>query len=239
MANQNINQTKFQLQHGNHANTEIAAQIGLKMPDLNAIVHSCDEMLKIAANTRDHAKLLQKQIGELVRSGQNRPAMMRRQQVDSKVHDEIRVAVAPKQMINSRTSSATSFSSCEESQPRPHSVNAASQQKQQPKLKSISTMAAPRTARPTLTTMLSKSAQQKQLMANRKANNGPLRRQPQPPPAKMATVAAAGPKGDATKYVCANAVVLSHGSQQRVTSARLAKPSPSDAMFQKSVRTAR
>lgn len=257
MANQYAsNLTKFQLTPGGGSANTTAAQIGLKLPDLNAIVHSCDEMLKIAAHTREKAKLLQKQIGELARAGQNRPLMQRRQPpnqplVDTELH-EIRVAVAPKQMISSRTTSASSFSSGELVQQRPHSVNVMPQQQQQPlqsKLKTVTTMVAPRTARPAGTTLPSKRAQQQQqVLANRKTNNVPLRRQPPQsqsakPNGASAAGAAAGPKGDANKSV-ANTSILSPGSQHRVTSARSAQPSCetanySNATISKSGRTAR
>lgn len=119
------------------------AAIALKLPDINAIVNSCDEMLKIAAHTREKAKMLHKQIGEMVRVTKARSRRMTPSlnPVDSELH-QIKVTAAPKMLINSSSSSATSLSLSEQHQVvRPHSV-------QQPKLKNITTINTPLSARP-------------------------------------------------------------------------------------------
>lgn len=87
------------------------SQIGLKLHDINAIVSSCDSMLKIAAHTRDQAKILQRQITELSRSNPGRTIVRRQSSAKPPTGDAhpIRVAVAPKQMIDSETTSNSSF----------------------------------------------------------------------------------------------------------------------------------
>lgn len=148
------------------------SQIGLKLHDINAIVSSCDSMLKIAAHTRDQAKILQRQITELSRSNPGR-AILRRQSSakpppTTDAHP-IRVAVAPKQMIDSETTSNSSFVSGPDAvgkpaklqqraatqhaadrshlgvtgATRPQSVAICPPQQQQ-RLKNISTLAAPK-----------------------------------------------------------------------------------------------
>lgn len=98
-----------------------------KFPDVSAILNSCDEMIKIASHTREKAKILQKQMGELTRAipmraatATKRPATVvpstppspPRPVVDFEMH-QIHVTTAPKQILSS-CSSSSSISSNEQ-----------------------------------------------------------------------------------------------------------------------------
>lgn len=136
-------------------NAGTAAAVSHKLPDINAIVNSCDEMLKIAAHTREKAKLLQRQITEIGRASLARsrrtitPGGTALNTVDSELH-QIHVTAAPKTMIN--TSSAASSGSSSSLSSAEIVVRPQSVQSQQPKLKTISTIASPHSARPSTTT---------------------------------------------------------------------------------------
>lgn len=100
-----------------------------KFPDVSAILNSCDEMIKIANHTREKAKLLQKQMGDLTRAIPMRPATAKRpttvsyspslpnkpQTTTTTAIDyemqSIQVTKEPKQMLSSCSSSSSVISS--------------------------------------------------------------------------------------------------------------------------------
>lgn len=108
-----------------------------KFPDVSAILNSCDEMIKIASHTREKAKILQKQMGDLTRALPMRAATAKRpvtaaappsprvQTVDFEMH-QIQVTTAPKQIVSSCTSSS--------------SISSGDEQKGVVKLKGITTI---------------------------------------------------------------------------------------------------
>lgn len=90
-----------------------------KFPDVTAILNSCDEMIKIASHTREKAKILQKQMGDLTRAIPIRAAALKRPAtvtpltpttqtpVDYEMH-QIHVTTTAKQNLSSCSSSSLS-----------------------------------------------------------------------------------------------------------------------------------
>lgn len=110
-----------------HQSTPAAFNLTQKFPDVSAILNSCDEMIKIASHTREKAKILQKQMGDLTRAIPMRAATARRPAtvgslkspkpptpqsttpaVDAEQRHQLQVTSAPKQILSSCSSTSVS-----------------------------------------------------------------------------------------------------------------------------------